>query len=162
MDKPHDANAAHRKPWRPPRWFIRLAWVVHRAIYRFTGGRRGLRLPTPGRFGMMRLRTVGRRSGKERAVILGYYEDGPNLITLAMNGWAEPEPAWWLNLQARPDAVVDLKDGVRAVRARAATGEARTRLWDGFHAYSGWGDDLNAYARRRRAETAVVVLEPRG
>ena len=110
---------------------------------------------------MMRLRTDGRRAGKERAVILGYYEDGPNLVTLAMNGWAEPEPAWWLNLQARPDAVVDLKGGERAVRARAATGEERTRLWDGFGGYSGWGDDLAAYARLRKAETAVVVLEPR-
>jgi F420H(2)-dependent quinone reductase len=149
------------KPWLPPRWFIRLAWVVHRAIHLFSGGRRGLRVPTPGRFEMMRLRTVGRRSGKERAVILGYYEDGPNLVTLAMNGWAEPEPAWWLNLQARPEAVVDLKGGVRAVRARPATGEERARLWDGFKAYSGWGDDVDAYAGLRRAETAVVVLEPR-
>jgi F420H(2)-dependent quinone reductase len=61
-----------RKPWLPPRWFIRLAWVVHRALYRLSRGRRGLRVPTPGRFGLMRLRTVGRRTGKERAVILGY------------------------------------------------------------------------------------------
>jgi deazaflavin-dependent oxidoreductase (nitroreductase family) len=150
-----------RKPWLPPRWFIRLAWAVHRAIYRFTGGRRGLRLPTPGRFGLMRLTTVGRRSGRERAVILGYYEDGPNLVTLAMNGWGAGEPAWWLNLRAQPDASVTLKDGARAVRARAATGEERRRLWDGFRAYAGWGDDISAYARLRPTETAVVVLEPR-
>jgi deazaflavin-dependent oxidoreductase (nitroreductase family) len=149
-----------RKPWLPPRWFIRLAWVVHRAIYRLSRGRRGLRVPTPGRFGLMRLRTVGRRTGKERAVILGYYEDGPNLVTLAMNGWAQPEPAWWLNLRARPEAAVDLKGGVRAVRARAATNEERARLWRGFKEYTGWGDDVEGYARLRRVETAVVVLEP--
>src|SRR6478672_4756535 len=106
------------KPRLPPRWFIRLAWVVHRAIYRFSGGRRGLRLPTPGRFGMMRLTTVGRRSGRERAVILGYYEDGPNLVTLAMNGWGEGEPAWWLNLRAHPQARVQLVTGTRDVVAR--------------------------------------------
>ena len=58
----------------------------------------------------MRLTTVGRRSGRERVAILGHCEDGPNLVTMAMNGWAEPEPAWWLNLQARPDAIVELKD----------------------------------------------------
>ena len=51
----------------------------------------------------MRLKTVGRKSGKERVAILGYYEDGPNLVTMAMNGWADGEPAWWLNLQAHPD-----------------------------------------------------------
>jgi hypothetical protein len=39
---------------------------------------------------------------------------------MAMNGWADGEPAWWLNLQAHPDASVDLADGSRAVRARAA------------------------------------------
>ena len=76
----------------------------------------------------MRLTTVGRRSGRERVAILGHCEDGPNLVTMAMNGWAEPEPAWWLNLQARPDAIVELKDGSHSVRGRAAEGEERARL----------------------------------
>jgi deazaflavin-dependent oxidoreductase (nitroreductase family) len=153
---------ARKVPRLPARWLIRLAWGVHRAIYRFTGGRRGLRVPTPGRFGMLRLTTVGRRSGKERAVILGYYEDGPGLVTLAMNGWGAGEPAWWLNLRAWPDARVELKDGTRLVRARAAEEAARARLWEGFRAYSDAGVDLDAYARMRSTETAVVVLEPRG
>ena len=159
----HDGSVEpKRAPWLPPRWFIRSAWVVHRAIHRFTGGRRGLATPTAGgKFGYLRLKTVGRRSGHERAAILGYYEDGPNLITLAMNGWAEAEPAWWLNLQAHPDAVVELKTGTRAIRARAAVGEERTRLWAKVSQVSGYGNDLNAYARLRSSETAVVVLEPR-
>ena len=70
---------------------------------------------------MMRLKTIGRRSGQERKAILGYFEDGPNLVTMAMNGWGEPEPAWWLNLQANPDTTVELPDGPRAVHGRAAT-----------------------------------------
>lgn len=148
-------------PWLPPRWVIRAVWVGHRAIHRFTGGRLGLAHPKPGgQFGYMRLKTVGRRSGKERAAILGYYEDGPNLVTLAMNGWAAPEPAWWLNLKVHPDACVDLKDGTRPVRARAADGEERTRLWAKVHDYSGYGD-LDAFASMRSGETAVVILEPR-
>jgi len=147
-------------PKLPPRWFIRGAWVAHRAIYRFTGGRRGLALPTEGgRFGLLRLKTVGRRSGAERAAIIGYVEDGPNLVTLAMNGWANPDPAWWLNLRATPDAAVELKNGVRAVRAHAAVGEERERLWTLIGAHSGYGD-LDGFAARRSG-TAVVVLEPR-
>ena len=59
----------------------------------------------------MRLTTTGRRSGKPRSVILGYYEDGPNLVSMAMNGWGAAEPAWWLNLQADPQAVVELAGG---------------------------------------------------
>jgi deazaflavin-dependent oxidoreductase (nitroreductase family) len=136
--------------------------VVHRAIHRFTGGRRGLATPTPGgKFGYLRLKTIGRRSGQERAAILGYYEDGPNLVTLAMNGWADAEPAWWLNLQAHPDATVDLKNSSRAVRARAAEGEERARLWAKVRDYSGYGSDVDAYAKLRSSETAVIVLEPK-
>jgi deazaflavin-dependent oxidoreductase (nitroreductase family) len=146
--------------WLPPRWVVRLAWVAHRAAHRFTGGRRGLKLAKPGKEGYMRLRTVGRRSGRERAAILAYFEDGQNLVTMAMNGWADPEPAWWLNLLAHPEATVDLKDGSRRVRARAAEGEERTRLWAALDAHNGWGASIDAYARRRSRETAVVVLEP--
>jgi deazaflavin-dependent oxidoreductase (nitroreductase family) len=144
-------------PKLPPKWFIRLAWIVHRAIYRLTGGRRGLWQPAPGKWGTFRLTTVGRTSGKEREAILGYYEDGPNLVTMAMNGWMAPEPAWWLNLQAHPEATVVLKGESRRVRGRAAVGEERTRLW------RQWRDinaDLDAYSTRRPTETAVVVLEP--
>ena len=155
-------SESKRAPKLPPRWFIRSAWVVHRAIHRFTGGRRGLATPTPGgKFGYLRLKTVGRRSGQERAAILGYCEDGPNLVTLAMNGWASADPAWWLNLQAHPDAVVELKSGSRDVRARAAEGEERARLWALVRSYSGYGNDVDAYATLRSSETVVVVLEPR-
>jgi F420H(2)-dependent quinone reductase len=78
-----------------------------------------------------------------------------------MNGWGNPEPAWWLNLLANPDATIDLKGGSRRVRARVAEGDERSRLWDRFNAYRGWGDDVSAFARRRSGRTAVVVLEPR-
>ena len=144
----------------PPRWVIRTFWTIHRAIYRLTGGRLGLRRQTAKRWGMMRLRTVGRRSGSERHAILGYFEDGPNLVTMAMNGWGAPEPAWWLNLQAHPDTTVELADGARAVRGRAATPEERPRLWARWADYDG-EEELASWAARRPRETAVVVLEPR-
>ena len=119
----------------------------------------GLWPPKPNRWGTMRLTTVGRRSGKERSVILGYYEDGPNLVTLAMNGWKDAEPAWWLNLLAQPDAMVELPDGNRAIHGRAAQGDERERLWARWREM---GDDVDGYATRRPVSgTAVVVLEPR-
>jgi len=147
-----------RAPRLPPRWFVRSAWVVHRAIYRLSSGRLGLSRPKPASWGTMRLATVGRRTGRERSAILGYFEEGPNLVTLAMNGWADGEPAWWLNLQAHPDATVDLADGRRAVRARAAQGDERARLWARWREV---GDDVEAYSTLRSSETAVVLLEPR-
>jgi deazaflavin-dependent oxidoreductase (nitroreductase family) len=146
-------------PSLQPRWFIVSFWVVQRALYSLTRGRLGLRAARPDRWGMMRLRTVGRRTGEERKAILGYFEDGPDLVTMAMNGWADAEPAWWLNLQAQPDATVELPGGrSRAVRARAANADERPRLWARWAEYD---KDLDGFAARRSMETAVVILSPR-
>ena len=116
-----------------------------------------MRRPTGDQWGMLRLRTVGRRTGVERVAILGYFEDGPDLVTMAMNGWGEPEPAWWLNLQSHPDATVELVDGPRVVHARAAVGEGRQRLWA---RWAHFDKRLDQYATLRSRETAVVILEP--
>jgi deazaflavin-dependent oxidoreductase (nitroreductase family) len=142
----------------PPRWFIRAFWVGQRAVYSITRGRLGLRPATAEQWGMMRLHTVGRRTGEERVAILGYFEDGPDLVTMAMNGWGDPEPAWWLNLQAQPDVTVDLPGGSRAVHAHAANAEERPRLWARWAVYD---KDLDGYAALRSRETAVVILSPR-
>jgi len=149
---------SEQPPWIPPRWFIRFFWAMHRAIYAISGGRIGLKRPTPENWGMMRLRTVGRRSGAERVAILGYYEDGPNLVTMAMNGWGDPEPAWWLNVQANPDVTIDLHEGPRRFHAREATGDERARLWAAMAQVE---SSLDAYATRRPRGTALVVFEPR-
>ncbi len=154
-----DTSAADSTPKArlPPRWFIRLAWRAHRRLYRLTGGRLGLWRPKPDGWGTLRLTTIGRRSGQERSVMLGYFEDGPNLVTMAMNGWGDAEPAWWLNLQAHREVRVELADGPRAVTGRAATGEERERLWARWREID---KNLDAYASRRSMETAVVVLAP--
>lgn len=136
---------------------MRTFWRGHRGVYRLSRGRFGLWRAKPHRWGTMRLTTTGRRSGRARNVILGYFDDGPNLVTMAMNGWSDGEPAWWLNLQANPIATVDLADGRRTVRGRAAAGEERARLWSRWRTID---DNLDAYAARRSGETAVVVLEP--
>jgi deazaflavin-dependent oxidoreductase (nitroreductase family) len=149
----HDRDKQARVP---PRWFVRLAWSTHRGLYGVSGGRFGLRRAKANRWGMMRLTTTGRRSGQDRSVILGYLDDGPNLVTLAMNGWADAEPAWWLNLQAHPDAFVDLAGGRYSVRGRAAEGDERARLWDLWRTTD---ENLDGYAALRSKETAVVILE---
>ena len=144
----------------PPRWFVKAFWQLHRRIVRASRGRKGLWPPRPGKWGALRLTTRGRRSGAPRSVILGYYVDGPNLVSMAMNGWGAAEPAWWLNLQADPQAVVELAGGIRReVLGRRAVGGERERLWQRWRELD---KNLDSYAARRPRETAVVVLEPRG
>ncbi len=154
------SDATARPPRLPPPWFIHTAWRVHRALYRLSGGRFLWTTSNKRGWGALRLTTTGRKSGAERSVIVGYIEEGPDLVTLAMNGWDEGHPAWWLNLEANPDAVVRLAhQPPRPVHARAATGEERNRLWQR------WAEidiGLDTLAARRSIETPVVVLEPRG
>ncbi len=146
-------------PKLPPAWFKHTFWRVHRLLHRLSGGR-FLWTPASRRgWGALCLTTIGRRSGQPRTVIVGYIETAPNLVTMAMNGWDEGHPAWWLNLEANPDATVRLAhQQPRLVRARVASGEERDRLW------KRWAEidpGLDAYASSRSAITPVVVLEPR-
>jgi deazaflavin-dependent oxidoreductase (nitroreductase family) len=133
-------------------------WHVHRAVVRTTRGRLGLWRPKGRRWGALWLTTTGRRTGRSRSVLVGYLEDGENVVTMAMNGWGAADPAWWLNLQARPEAIVRTRrGGVRQVRARRAEGAEREQLWARWATVD---KDLDAYAALRPTETAVVVLEP--
>jgi len=143
----------------PPAWFKHAFWRVHRALNRVSGGRFLWTEQSKRGWGAMRLTTVGRTSGRDRTVIVGYLEDGPDLVTMAMNGWDEGDPSWWRNLEAQPDAVVQLShQRPRPVHARRAVGEERDRLW------KRWSDvdvDLDQYAATRPNDTPIVVFEPR-
>ncbi len=151
-------TADARSPKRPPAWFVHTAWRVHRALHRISRGRFLWTTSNKRGWGAMQLTTVGRKSGQERSVIVGYLEDGSNLVAIAMNGWDEGHPAWWLNLEARPDAVVRLSDeGPRPVHAHRAEGEDRDRLWQRWVETD---PNLLANADTRTTETPVVVLEP--
>jgi F420H(2)-dependent quinone reductase len=152
------ATESTSPPKHPPPWFVHVAWRVHRALYRLSGGRFLWSTANKRGWGALLLTTVGRKSGQERRVIVGYVEDGPNLVLLAMNGWDEGHPAWWLNLEGHPDAVVRLTDQEpRPVRAVLIEGPERDRLWQR------WAEvepKLDGYASRRSTETPVIVLEP--
>ena len=145
-------------PKLPPAWFKHLFWRGHRSLYGLLGDRV---LWTPenkrGR-GAMHMTTVGRKSGERRSVILGYIDDDGSPVVLAMNGWDEGLPAWWLNLEANPDAVIRTKgQPLRRVRARRVEGDERERLW---RRWATIDDGLDAYAASRSADTPVVVFEP--
>jgi hypothetical protein len=94
VEGPTAGTDAAPLPKLPPRWFVHSAWRVHRALYKLSGDRFLWTTSNKRGWGALRLTTVGRRSGQDRSVIVGYLEDGPNLVLLAMNGWDEGHPAW--------------------------------------------------------------------
>ena len=152
-------SSTTESPKVPPAWFKHLFWRAHRLAYRLFGQRVLWTPDTKRGWGSMHLTAVGRKSGRRRSVILGYIDDGPTPVVLAMNGWDEGLPAWWLNLQAHPDAVIRLKgQSDRAVRARMLEGEDRDRMW---RRWAEIDEGLDALADSRSADTPVVVFEPR-
>ena len=160
QEDPPNGSEPTPTPRLPPSWFIHGAWRVHRALYKLSGGRFLWTTSNKRGWGALRLTTVGRKSGQERSVIVGYLEDDSNLVLLAMNGWDEGHPAWWLNLKAHPDALVRMADQPpRCVRALEVYGEERDRLWDSWRSVNA---DLAGYASCRSIETHVIILQPVG
>ena len=137
----------------PPRWAFRVLWAVDRALDRLTGGRFDSVRPGPP---TLRLTTTGRRSGERRVCGVYYVVDDAGWAIVASNVGSDRDPAWWLNLQAHPDATVRLRGREHAVRARRATPAEEERLWPRL-------DEMNPAYREYRAATTrpmpVVILE---
>lgn len=128
---------------------------VHTFWYRLSGGALGGKLA--GRK-MLLLTTTGRKSGKPRTVALQYLQDGDTPVVIASNGGNTTHPAWWLNLEAHPQAEVQLGSEVKQVVAERAEGEERKRLWDAaVDMYAGYAD----YQKTANREIPVVVLRPK-
>ena len=131
-------------------------WITsaHAAMYRATGGRvAGRVMGSP----VLLLTTTGRKTGRRRTSPLLYLEDGENMVVVASNGGAPKHPAWWLNLEANPEATVEVGSRKLRVRAEKARGEERRCLWARLvEMYPAYED----YQRRTTREIPVVILRP--
>jgi deazaflavin-dependent oxidoreductase (nitroreductase family) len=130
---------------------------LHAFAYRLTRGVVGSRLPgvLPP---MLLLDHVGAKSGQRRTNPLAYIEDGEDIVIVASKGARQRNPAWFHNLQAHPETMVQVGSRRVAVRARVATAEERSRLWPTVvDAYDG----CTSYQQRTERESPLVILEPR-
>jgi deazaflavin-dependent oxidoreductase (nitroreductase family) len=121
-------------------------------LYEKTDGRIG---PRYGRWQFLLLRCKGRKTGKIRTVELLYIEDGDNVCVIGSKGGSDSPPAWLVNIQANPDAEVQVGRQRWPVAARVANSAERARLWR--KANEVW--DYDAYQRRSSREIPVVILE---
>jgi deazaflavin-dependent oxidoreductase (nitroreductase family) len=102
------------------------------------------------------LTTVGRRSGKRRSTPIGYLRLGDGYAVIASNAGSDRVPAWWLNLQAYPDAEVLAERSRHAVRARRATSAEEDLVWAEFARLNPGFHEYRSLTRRR---IPVVILE---
>jgi deazaflavin-dependent oxidoreductase (nitroreductase family) len=108
---------------------------------------------------VLKLTTVGRKSGQRRSTMLtSPLVQGDDVILVASYGGDDRDPMWFSNLVANPDVDVVMNGSARAMRARVAEDDERTRLWEALTAkharYAG-------YQRKTSRQIPVVVLEPR-
>ena len=110
-----------------------------------------------GRAPVLLLTTTGRRSGEKRTAPVVYIADGERLIVIGSNAGNEHTPAWSLNLEANPDAEVEVYGEHRLVRARVVDGDGRAACWRAANReYAGFDN----YEARTARDTKVFVLEP--
>ena len=134
---------------------LRWAGKLNIPLYRLSGGRL---MGKVNQAPVLLLTTTGRRSGQARTAPVVYLSDGANLVVIGSNAGHSRAPAWSLNLQANPDAEVEIGRGRRPVRARVAEGEERAALWRKHNdQYSGFDE----YEARTDRDIALFVLEPR-
>jgi deazaflavin-dependent oxidoreductase (nitroreductase family) len=136
-------------------FFSKVFGGLHRAAFDLSKGRVGGHA-----FGMpvVKLTTIGRKSGKPRDTMLGTpVHDDTRVVLIASYGGAEHHPAWYLNLTANPDVTIVLEGHKRAMRARTATAEERADLWPKAVAvYDGYAK----YQTKTDRDIPVVILEP--
>lgn len=133
---------------------LKTMGVLHRVIYRATGGRVGGRA---WGLSILLLTTTGRKTGRLRTTPLCFLPDGANLVVVASNGGLAWFPAWWLNLLQQPRATVQVGRSRRAVVARPASSEEWTRLWAEITTIA---PGYLAYQRRAGREIPLAILQP--
>ena len=135
---------------------FKIVTSFHRVVFDLSKGRvfgNGMGMP------VLKLTTVGRKSGRRRSTMLtSPLVDGDNVVLVASFGGDDRNPAWFGNLVANPDVEVLMKGSTRPMRARVAEGTERTRLWEELTSRH---SNYAGYQRKTPRQIPVVVLEPR-
>jgi deazaflavin-dependent oxidoreductase (nitroreductase family) len=126
----------------------------HVRRYRETGGEVGHLWKRGSK--ILLLTTTGRTTGEPRTTPLIYEADGDRFVIVASKGGAPEHPGWYRNLAQNPAVEVQVKSEIFRARARTATDDERSRLWQ--LAALQW-PDYDAYQQRTDREIPVVVLD---
>jgi deazaflavin-dependent oxidoreductase (nitroreductase family) len=103
--------------------------------------------------------TVGRKSGEERKVQLAYQRDGGDYLVVASAMGQERHPAWKYNLEAAPEATVQLRGERLEVKATALTDAEKKAVWPAIKQAI---PQMNVYEERTDRNITVFRLTPTG
>ena len=109
-------------------WIVKtFAAKVDPFFYKISGGK--FTSSGPLTIPQLTLITIGRKSGKERTVQLGYHQDGDDVLIIASNFGGTNHPAWSHNLDANPQCKIRLGAEDKAVTATRLTDSEKAIAW---------------------------------
>jgi deazaflavin-dependent oxidoreductase (nitroreductase family) len=132
-----------------------LFGAEHVRVYRDTAGEHGYHWRGTT---ILLLTTTGRSSGEPRTTPLIHRADGEHWVIVASKGGAPEHPGWYQNLEADPQAEIQVLGELIPVRADTAEGEERERLWSLLAEVWPAYDDYQAKTDR---QIPIVVLSRR-
>jgi deazaflavin-dependent oxidoreductase (nitroreductase family) len=132
-----------------------LFGAEHVRAYRESGGERGYHWRGTT---ILLLTTTGRKTGEPRTTPLIHRTDGDTWVVIASKGGAPDDPDWYKNMQADPDAEIQVRDEVIPVVMSTAQGAERSRLWELMGEV--W-PDYDDYQAKTDREIPVVVFTRR-
>jgi deazaflavin-dependent oxidoreductase (nitroreductase family) len=129
--------------------------TFHRFVFDISKGKVA---GSTGGMPVVKLTTIGRKSGKPRTTMLtAPLEEDDKVVLVASYGGDDRDPMWFSNLVANPDVDVLIGGSQRKMHARVAEGDERTRLWEALTAEHA---NYAGYQRKTSRQIPVVVLEP--
>lgn len=112
------------------KWLTPLGiWVMRRTHGAVTDSRIARMLGASREVDVLLLTTRGRRSGRERTVVLQFFPDGDSMVVTAANDGGTSHPGWYFNLQGDPSARVEVLGRTIRVRAEELPAEAAADWW---------------------------------
>jgi len=143
-------------PFAPPKGVMKAANGLHVALYRRSRGKFANKVAN---MPILLITTFGRKSGRQYTNPVVYLEDGQDYLVSATAGGADWDPAWYLNLKARPEAKIQIGDMAFNVQATIAESEERVRLYEKFKAAS---SNFEKYEKGTSRVLQVIRLTPAG
>ena len=112
------------------KWLTPLGiWLMRRTNGAVTDSRIARMLGASREVDALLLTTRGRRSGRERTVVLQFFPDDDAMVVTAANDGGTSHPGWYFNLQGYPSARVEVMGRTIRVRAEELPAEAAADWW---------------------------------
>jgi len=108
---------------------------------------------------LLLLTTVGRKTGQPRTTPVMYVRDGDDYVITASNNGSDKHPAWFYNLQASPQAQIEVPGKRLEVSASVVSPAERDRLWSQLVAQAPFFDN---YQKGTTRVIPMIRLRPHG